>query len=163
MFILHPYQNNTNFVLVPFLSCSSTFTPSSVGLSLPILYYCTILLPLLLYLPILLSVPSFPLLFPVLFPQICIRVSSQGLRLLCLLTCSSLSQVKCDKPPPPPKSTPLTPPLPFFSQVSGVLCCRLLVSFCSLLICQCPHAFHVFIFEVQNQRNVFLTLPVFFQ
>lgn len=37
VFILHPYQNNTNLVLVPFLSCSS-FTLSSVGLSLPILY-----------------------------------------------------------------------------------------------------------------------------
>lgn len=33
-------------------------------------------------------------------PQISIRVSSQGLRLLCLLTCSSLSQVKPAPPPP---------------------------------------------------------------
>lgn len=48
---------------------------------------------------------------PVLFPQICIRVSSQGLRLLCLLTCSSLSQVKSD-PSCTSTSAPISSPLP---------------------------------------------------
>lgn len=55
---------------------------------------------------------------PVLSPQICIKASSQGLKLLYLLTCSSLSQVKCQPQPPlplgpQPQSAPLTP---FLSQ-----------------------------------------------
>lgn len=54
-------------------------------------------------------------------PQICIRVSSQGLRLLCLLTCSSLSQVKSDPPSTLKACSIYSLPCPPF-QVSGVLC-----------------------------------------
>ena len=89
---------------------------------------------------------SLPSCTPVLSPQICIRVSSQGLRLLCLLTCSSLSQVKSDPPSTLKACSIYSLPCPPFSfQVSGVLCLWLSFSIWSplhfLLVCSWPHAF----------------------
>lgn len=90
-------------------------------------------------LPSLVSVPPCS---PVLSPQICIRVSSQGLRLLCLLTCSSLSQVKSD---PPSKPAPFTPSPAFLFSFSSVWCSlSWVVPFClvlfsaRLLVAACP-------------------------
>ncbi len=96
----------------PFL-CSIFFLlllPSSSPSSLP--PHSTGVCPFLISLPV-------PHCSPVLSPQICIRVSSQGLRLLCLLTCSSLSQVK-SAPPSTLKACSLLPPPPL---------CRCLVCF----------------------------------
>lgn len=73
---------------------TSAFIPSFLLLLLPLTRLSSDL-PV----PLVLVPPIFSLFVscrPVLSPQICIRASSQGLRLLCLLTCSSLSQVKSD-------------------------------------------------------------------
>lgn len=67
---------------------------------------------------------------PVLSPQICIRVSSQGLRLLCLLTCSSLSQVNSD---PTPRTSPPAPFLLLLSFMNVRCCASGVVGSCSVL------------------------------
>lgn len=101
---------------------TSAFIPSFLLLLLPLTRLSSDL-PV----PLVLVPPIFSLFVscrPVLSPQICIRASSQGLRLLCLLTCSSLSQVKSD-----PRSLHLKSLLLcsfcFSFQVSDVLCLRL--------------------------------------
>lgn len=86
------------YIMLPLLSHiwphTSAFIPSFLLLLL-LLTRLSSDLPV----PLVLVPPIFSLFVscrPVLSPQICIRASSQGLRLLCLLTCSSLSQVKSD-------------------------------------------------------------------